>query len=284
MPAEHTAAPGSLANGMLAARQLQPRPLAMADLREAIWQEVTDWQAAAGTQALGFEMAPLEPLGTGKTASSQAVRPLPLSSLLALDGALFIVAAYQTLLGRLPDQTGFTIFSSELAKGRTKLSILRCLQTSAEAQSCGRRLRGLQRRYLAQRLGSRWSRALAPAKQPEPPAVSESVTRGLAHCIDPAAIELWPARVEQRLAGQQAALQMITARLDALHAVQRELAGKIAAVLADGAGPGRAAAQQCDWAAATAAVSDELRALSHQVAALEHHGVAALQGDSARPS
>ena len=281
--AEYQAAPAELAEwtpGPLGAA----RPLVMPDLREEIWREVTDWQAEADVQALGLDGAPLDSLRVRRSVSCQdALRPLRLRSLLALDGALFVAAAYQTLLGRLPDQTGFAQFSAELAKGRTKLSVLHCMQMSAEAQSQGKRLRGLNLHYTAQRL-RKWSTAPSRYRRRALRGHSTPASADPVGFSNPAALEFWPARLEQRLVEQQAALQMIATRLGALQSLQQDLTRKTMAAQTLGELSGQAVAQQHDLVAATTSLSDELRALTRRLAALELYGVAALQGEAARLS
>ena len=83
---------------------------------------------------------------------------------------------------------------------------------------------------------------------------------------------------------QQAALQMITARLGTLQALQQDLTRRTVAAQNHGALPGQVVAQQHELAAAATSLSDELRALTRRLAALELYGVAALQGEPARLS
>jgi SAM-dependent methyltransferase len=59
---------------------------------------------------------------------------ISLRDLLALDGAEFVELAYQTILGRAPDEQGRRHFLQELAHGHSKVELLDGLSRSAEAQ------------------------------------------------------------------------------------------------------------------------------------------------------
>ena len=113
---------------------------------------------------------------------------------------------------------------------------------------------------------------------------------------DPASppAEPWPTGLEQRLAEQQAALHLITARLGALQAAQEELGRKTLTVLCEQerllrqyTGPEAGLARQAtatedELVTAASSLSDELGALSRRLAAIELDGVAPLQSEPAR--
>ena len=268
------------------------QPLALTDLREEIWQEVADWRAqlafAAAVRAMALVPDAAAALLSGAP-SATSYRPLPLRALLALDGAAFITASYQTLLGRPPDQTGFGQLTAELARGCSKIEVLRGIAASAEARDRGQRLRGLQARYALQllcrpylALARRGRRVLRRQTPTAAPSLAAPFLAAQSTPVTP-----WTARVQQQLAEQQAVLELITAQLGAMQAAQEELARKTLAMLTEqhrlltdrskwAAGSARqAAAREEELVAATASLSDELAALARRLAALEFYGTAA---------
>jgi glycosyltransferase involved in cell wall biosynthesis len=66
-----------------------------------------------------------------------------LDGLMALEGRDFIICAYQTLLGRVPDAAGVTYNLGLLRAGMSKIQILAQLRLSAECKAHGADLRGL---------------------------------------------------------------------------------------------------------------------------------------------
>ncbi len=261
--------------------------LSVAELREEIWREVAHWQVGGAALARAYELA------AHKAVSCEVatLQPLPLRSLLALDGPAFIAAAYHTMLGRPPDQTGFAQLTAELERGRSKVDILRGIQLSAEARERGEPLRGLHVRYVVQRLrrppatllrfGRRVLRVPDGARQGDRAAL-------------PQPADVWSARLEQRLSEQQAALHLITARLGALQAAQEELGRKTLAALSeqdrllrrfiscDARAVEQVTVTEDELVTAATSLSDELGALSRRLAAIELEGMAPRQSEPAR--
>ena len=263
--------------------------LSVADLREEIWREVAHWQVGGAGLGRTYDLAAL----TAAPCGAATLQPLPLRSLLALDGPAFIAAAYHTMLGRPPDKTGFTQLTAELDRGRSKVDILRGIQLSNEARERGESLRGLHVRYLAQRLR-------------RPPAALLRLSRRMLRVPDgprqrdraapPQPADGWSARLEQRLSEQQAALHLITARLSALQAAQEELGRKTLAALSeqdrllrnsisrDPIAAEQVTVTEDELVTAASSLSDELGALSRRLAAIELEGMAPRQSEPARLS
>jgi len=75
--------------------------------------------------------------------------PPALQALLALDGDVFIAAAYGAVLGRLPDETGLASAQAAMARGFSKIAVLGSLHRSPEGRASGRVIPGLRARALA---------------------------------------------------------------------------------------------------------------------------------------
>lgn len=76
--------------------------------------------------------------------------PLPLDSLVALDGVAFVRAAYATVLGRLPDEAGEAALSAAVSSGSSKVAVLQSLSVSPEGRASGRVVPGLRARARVQ--------------------------------------------------------------------------------------------------------------------------------------
>lgn len=78
----------------------------------------------------------------------EALAPVPevsnIDSLLALDGAVFVRAAYRALLARDADDTGLQNYLGLLRDGWSKMHVLKGLSGSDEARAAGRTLPGLR--------------------------------------------------------------------------------------------------------------------------------------------
>ncbi len=114
--------------------------------------EVTDeiWLEVGRREASSVPHQPITPAAPPHRREVLIAHNLP--SLLNLDGADFINAAYMTILGRKPDEAGSAHLLAELAQGTAKVELLGRLQASPEARQTGRSLPGLGQRYLARRL------------------------------------------------------------------------------------------------------------------------------------
>ena len=75
-----------------------------------------------------------------------------LQTLLRIQGAQFVEAAYLALLRRPPDPEGFSYYLERLRSGARKLQILRELGVSSEARAVGAELPGLRVALALQRL------------------------------------------------------------------------------------------------------------------------------------
>ena len=117
-------------------------PITAADIKDEIWLEIARHRTGAAPPRQALQVQP-EPPPQG---------PLPLGSLLALDGAAFVDAAYRTVLGRAADHAGAAYFMREMAAGRSKVVLLGQLQRSGEGRAAQRAVPGLRRRYTAHRL------------------------------------------------------------------------------------------------------------------------------------
>jgi 2-polyprenyl-3-methyl-5-hydroxy-6-metoxy-1,4-benzoquinol methylase len=122
-----------------------PTPLVQtittAEIKDEMWLEVSRYQGAGQRQA--------GPLSLSYPSLNE---PLTLPALLALDGASFVDAAYRTILDRSPDDAGMAHLMQELTSGVSKVLLLGQLQRSREGRQLARKLPGLRRRYLVQRL------------------------------------------------------------------------------------------------------------------------------------
>jgi SAM-dependent methyltransferase len=135
-------------------------PVTTAEITDEMWLEIARHNPGhnPGAQPHRQTLAamPATAVQPGPLPAAPQAGPLPLPALLALDGAAFIDAAYQTILDRAPDDVGIAHLMRELAAGTSKIVILGRLQASGEgretARRTGRSVRGLRRRYLAQRL------------------------------------------------------------------------------------------------------------------------------------
>ena len=171
--------------------------------------------------------------------STQTYGPLPLPALLQLDGLAFIEAAYATLLRRAPDETGVAYLTQELIRGRSKIELLGELEGSAEARTAGHSIAGLRRRYLARRFyripvigpvaraGSTLLRRAGISRM-----LGEDGSSNLALRAEvdtrltgfAAAMDSRRHALEERVAEQQLAIELVTRRLAAVQAAQEELA------------------------------------------------------------
>ena len=118
------------------------RSRAAADLLAEIWWEVADWQCAQAARGRARPVAVPPPA----PAALPEPTPPPVAACCAEGGAVgeaqaFIIAAYQSLLGRSPDQTGLANLQVQLASGRSKADILRGIEMSPEAKQRRARLR-----------------------------------------------------------------------------------------------------------------------------------------------
>jgi FkbM family methyltransferase len=86
----------------------------------------------------------------GKAATPTRARHV--RELLALDGEAFVLAAYATLLNRVPDPGGLENYLAELGAGVAKLAILSRLRHSEEGRRHKVPLKGLRRAMLSARL------------------------------------------------------------------------------------------------------------------------------------
>ena len=120
-------------------------PLSAADIKDEIWLEIGRYNAEAPPRRQAAQQQV-------QAAPQPVVGPLALPALLALDGAAFIRAAYQTVLERAPDEAGIAHFTRQMEAGVSKIVLLGGLQRSAEGRQSGRAVAGLRRRYMAQRL------------------------------------------------------------------------------------------------------------------------------------
>ena len=130
------------------------RPLPRADLvaalttdeiKDELWLEIARYNARPNSRAALLPHALQAP-------PAPPSAPMTLPALLALDGAAFIDAAYQTILGRAPDDAGIAYFMRAQAAGVSKIVLLGGLQHSAEGRHAGTTVNGLRRRYFAHRL------------------------------------------------------------------------------------------------------------------------------------
>ena len=124
-------------------------PISAAEITDEIWLEIARQHAGGAPRREAAEKARLA--SSPATIPAAIPAPMPLPALLALSGQAFIEAAYATVLGRAPDESGTAYFTAELARGGSKLDLLGQLQASAEGRQCGRVVQGLRRGYLAGR-------------------------------------------------------------------------------------------------------------------------------------
>jgi GT2 family glycosyltransferase len=78
-----------------------------------------------------------------ESAPTRHASRLTLDALLKIDSRDFVESAYQTLLSRSPDPTGLTAYTSKLASGASKLSILSEIACSREGREKNTYLDGL---------------------------------------------------------------------------------------------------------------------------------------------
>ena len=117
-------------------------PLTADDIKDELWLEVARHYAFATPNQAAAPASPPSP---------PSVVDLPLPTLLTLDGAAFVNGAYQTVLGRAPDDAGAANLLQKMTSGMSKILLLGQLQTSPEGRRAGRLVRGLRARYLAHR-------------------------------------------------------------------------------------------------------------------------------------
>ncbi len=217
-------------------RKSSVRPVTAAEITDEIWLEVARNHAGTAQLREAAERARLSSSPVAVSAHIPAAQPL--SALLQLDGTSFIEAAYATLLNRAPDEAGLAYVTRELVRGRSKVELLGELEGSPEARQLGRSIAGLRRRYLVHRFyrvpvlgpiartGSALlrragiSRMLGDARSPNPAFRAEFDTRmtGFATAMDSRRQAL-----EERVAEQQVAIELVTRRLAAVQAAQEEL-------------------------------------------------------------
>ena len=83
---------------------------------------------------------------------SQAVRPIPLWTLLDMGGADFVTYLYAELLGRAPDPRTVASLEARLADGTiSKIEVVGQVRYSAEGRRMNRKVTGLLPRYLARK-------------------------------------------------------------------------------------------------------------------------------------
>ena len=258
-------------------------PVTAAEITDEIWMEVA--RNHAGTTQLR------EAAERARLASSPVIAPatsnvaLPLAALLGLDGTAFIEAAYSTLLGRAPDEAGIAYITRELVAGRSKVELLGELAASAEGRQSGRVVAGLRRRYLARRvyripvigpvfrLGSAVLRRLGISRVLGGGGSSDAALRAeldsrLAGFA--AAMDSRRRAVEERVAEQQVAIELVTRRLAMLQAAQEDVGRRAITAVND---QGRLLSSLSEQSAAFArqlsavedSVIDSLLALSESV-------------------
>ncbi len=276
------AAPWCSHAGWVSASAVVVPPAAAADLFREIWSEVADWQChqaflqrARTLDAARPASAPA-PLVEPVVEPPRPMRARSNKAILALDDEAFIIAAYYAQLGRPPEPTGLAEMRTELARGCSKPDMLSAIHDSLEAQQWRARVRKerLTRPFtVLRRLGRSGPADGRAANLP-------SASPGLP------APDAWRAQVERRLGEQQAALELVTTRLDALQTAQDELAQTTRAALleqerrlGDQAERGTSLARQItrrgdELVAATSSLSDEVGALGHRLASMAQDGVA----------
>jgi SAM-dependent methyltransferase len=208
-------------------------PITKADIEDELWLEITRYHATAmpimqGMHALS-DRSPAQALAGVNTR-------LPLVALLELDGLAFVDAAYRTILARAPDDAGVAYFMREMAAGRSKVMLLGQLQRSAEGRSAGRVVPGLRRRYVMQR-AYRVPVLGGVARIAGDVMRRAGVSRRIAGPNDPgAALRRTPRAVmlgmlgiaqeslERRADEQQATIEAVAWRVEALQAAQERAA------------------------------------------------------------
>ncbi len=121
-------------------------PISAAEITDEIWTEIARQHAGAAPMRAAAEKARVASSPVSMPAPIPAALPLP--ALLALSGQAFIDAAYATVLGRAPDETGTAYVTAALARGVGKLDVLGELHASPEGRQSGRIVQGLRRRSL----------------------------------------------------------------------------------------------------------------------------------------
>lgn len=111
------------------------------EILQEIWREIVRLDPEAVPV-----MAP--PASAAGTCFGTACPPA-LPALLALDDAAFIAAAYDAVLGRVPDEAGIISVQAAMARGFSKIAVLGSLQRSPEGRATGRIIPGLRARALA---------------------------------------------------------------------------------------------------------------------------------------
>ncbi len=199
-------------------------PITKADIEDELWQEITRQRTVAPA------MTPAEPKRDRGPALAAADGRLPLAALLKLDGAAFVDAAYQTILGRAADAAGVAYFTREMAAGVSKVVLLGQLQRSAEGRSAGRPLPGLRRRYVVQRtysvpvlggvarIAAGVLRRTGVSRRIAGPNHPGAVTRKLPRTVILAMLGAAQNTLQRRTDELQAAIEALTRRIEELHA------------------------------------------------------------------
>jgi len=95
-----------------------------------------------------YVAAPIQPTFVADPAGHYRV-----NDLMAFHDATFISVAFESILGRKPDPQGFRHYLSKLHQGDSKAEILGEMLASAEGQSRGAQVKGLELRYRLARIG-----------------------------------------------------------------------------------------------------------------------------------
>ena len=216
-------------------------PVTTAEIADEIWLEVARRHAEGA--AVG---SPADQASPAATARAPGMLPLP--ALLALDGAAFIDAAYETVLGRPADDVGRAHLVAELGRGCDKLDLLGNLQASPEGQVAGRVIDGLQERARSRRLQrlpvvrrvvrlgtavlrrSGLSRALGP--RPAPDLVSRAETQAHLAALE-TTVDTWRRAMEGQLIEHRLAVDNVTRRMATVQAAHEELGRKTMKAMAE---------------------------------------------------